>query len=117
MPDLIHLKAPNGVVIGFSLPLHESIEHQWRHGELQRVDADGNPWQGDETVPGEPGEDESPDGDAEPVRPRGNAHVSKWAAYAVALGACSEDEAADMTRAQLIELTTPPEDKAPDLEG
>ena len=43
-PDLVHLQAPGGTVIGFTLPMGEHIEKQWRAGELVRVHADGSPW-------------------------------------------------------------------------
>lgn len=114
MTALIHLRAPGGAVIGFTGPLHETIAEQWARGELERVHADGSPWQDDEGLPGEPGDDIS---ESAPVRPRGNAHVSKWQAYAVAIGACTPDEAQGMTRAELIGLATPPEEKPPDPEG
>lgn len=111
MADLIYLKAHSGVVIGMTLPLHEAIEHQWKTGELERVSEDGSPWQENENLPGEPS------GDGEPARPRESAHKREWQAHAVALGACTEEEAQGMTRAQLIDLTTPPEEKPPDPEG
>ena len=33
-PFLVYLQAPGGTVIGFSLPLSEHTEKQWRAGEL-----------------------------------------------------------------------------------
>src|ERR1700722_18563167 len=44
---MIHLRGPQGMVIDLSLPLHETITEQWRNGELERVTADGSPWEGD----------------------------------------------------------------------
>ncbi|HLK78607.1 MAG TPA: hypothetical protein VKU77_33775 [Streptosporangiaceae bacterium] len=107
---LLHLRAPSGVVIGFSLPLHEAIDGQWRRGELQRVTGDGSPWEGDEydlgdgpDVPGDPGKPGTP------PRPDGNAPKRDWQAYAAAVGAVSAEEAGKLTRAELITRCTPPE--------
>ena len=119
MPEWIHLKAPNGTVIAMTLPLHVTIEQQWQRGELQQVNADGTPWTGvleavePEAPPADDSDGESSDGlelplDS-PVRPKDSAHKAAWQAHAVALGVCTEEEAAGATRAQLIEITTPPE--------
>lgn len=113
--DKVYLKAPNSVVIGFSLPLHDTIAEQWKLGHLQRVTEDGGPWEGDPfdlggtpaTVPA--AEDPNGTEDAEPVRPADGAPVKAWREYAAALGACSEEEAAGMSRGDLIKLCTPPE--------
>ena len=85
MTDRIRLRAASGIVIDFTLPLHESITHQWRNGELQR------------------------DEDDDPVRPADSAPKKAWQDYAVAVGALSGEEAAGMTRQQLIDASTPPE--------
>jgi hypothetical protein len=126
-PGLVHLVAEGGAVIGFTLPLSEHVEKQWRAGELVRVHEDGSEWDEDQDDPAalaavdEPASEEpaEPDGDADgvPVRPRDSAHRRHWIAYAVALGACSQDEADGMTRAQLVELVTPPEERPPDPEA
>jgi hypothetical protein len=122
----LHLKAPNSVVIDFSLPLHESITHQWKTGDLQRVTAEGEPWPGDqydlsdllgteaaegtqEPETGGDGQEPDPDRTAEPVRPAVSAPKRDWQAYATALGACSADEATGMTRDALVKLCTPSE--------
>ena len=117
MSEWIHFKAPNGSVIGMTLPLHATIEQQWQRGELLQVNEDGTQW----TAPDGLGDGaESSDGDGPvpeaPVRPRDSAHKREWQAHAVALGLCTEEEAGAATRAQLIELTTPPELKPPDPE-
>jgi hypothetical protein len=126
VPDLVHLAADGGVAIGFTLPLPEHVEKQWRAGELARVREDGTPWDEAEddpdTLAGDPsGEDSAePGGDAAegaPARPRDSAHRRHWQAYAVALGACTEEDAAGMTKAQLMELVTPPEEQPPDPEA
>lgn len=125
-PDLVHLAAEGGAVIGFTLPLAEHVEKQWRAGELVRVHEDGSAWDEEWDDPDvlaaasdpagvEPAE---PDGEPSlPVRPRDSAHRRHWQAYAVAIGACSEGEADGMTKAALVELVTPPEERAADPEG
>lgn len=135
----IRLRAPSGVHIDYTLPLHETIHHAWRKGELSRVDDDGLPWEGDqydlasaygrdaadEGDDGEPGQFERADGInghvgplaadvaasgvEQPERPLDTAPKKAWVDFAVAIGAKDADEAGDMTRAQLIELCTPPE--------
>jgi len=126
-PDLVHLVADGGAVIGFTLPLPEHVEKQWSAGELVRVHADGSLWDEAEDEPdalagtsdpagtgtAEPGGDDP--GDV-PVRPRDSAHRRHWQAYAVALGACTQEDADGMTKAKLVELVTPPEEQPPDPE-
>jgi hypothetical protein len=128
-PDLVHLAADGGAVIGFTLPLPEHVEKQWTAGELTRVREDGVPWDEAEDEPdalaatsdpasggvsAEPGGDDP--GDV-PVRPRDSAHRRHWQAYAVELGAATEDEVDSLTKAQLVELVTPPEELPPDPEA
>ncbi|WP_042400190.1 hypothetical protein [Streptacidiphilus carbonis] len=115
MTELIHFKAPSGHVIAMTLPLHSTIEQQWEHGDLQRVAEDGSPWveavEVAEVVEGPSG---APAGDVEaPVRPKAAAKIAEWQEFAVAIGACTADEAAGLTKAQLVELTTPPEMQPP----
>jgi hypothetical protein len=126
-PDLVHLAADGGAVIGFTLPLPEHVEKQWTAGELTRVREDGVPWDEAEDEPdalaatsdpaggvsAEPGGDDP--GDV-PVRPRDSAHRRHWQAYAVALG-CPEEEAAAMTKAEAVAWVTPPEELPPDPEA
>jgi hypothetical protein len=121
MPDL-WLK--EGHVVGMDLPLGEVIESRWRNGDLQRVNEDGSPWSdGDEfailarddpagpsPAAADPAATITSDVQA-PARPPGNAPRRAWAAYAVALGACTEDVASTLTRAELIDAVTAPEDK------
>jgi hypothetical protein len=125
---LVHLVAEGGAVIGFTLPLSEHIEKQWRAGELVRVCEDGTPWDEEWDDPDALAETSDPAGvdsaepggdDVEgvPARPRDSAHRRHWQAYAVALGACTQDEADGMTKAALVELVTPPEEKAADPEA
>lgn len=119
MADLVHLRAPNGHVIGMTLPLHPAIEKQWRQGELTRVQADGGPWDESTDDPDAlggvaPGPAIEPEG---PLRPATGAHKRHWHEYAVAVGACSDEEAGQMTKAALVDLVTPPEEKPAGPEG
>ena len=129
LPDVprIRLRAPSGVHIDYTLPLHEAIHSAWRKGEMQRVDDDGAPWPGDQydvsgvydrqredreaaDGAGTGAEDSAPaGGGGEPVRPADSAPKQAWQDYAAALGACSAEEAAGMSRGDLIKLCTPPE--------
>lgn len=110
MTDWIHFKAPGGHVIAMTLPLHSTIEQQWEHGDLQRVNADGSPW-------GDPVAEVALSSAVEaPPRPKPTAKVADWQEYAVAIGAASPEAAAGMTKAQLVELTTPPEMRPADPE-
>jgi hypothetical protein len=106
----VRLQAPTGVVIDYTLPLHETIDQQWRKGELSRVDEDGILWEGDQyDVSGVRSEPATAGADGEPVRPADGAPKKAWQDYAVATRACSAEEAAGMTRADLIAKCTPPE--------
>jgi hypothetical protein len=106
-----------GHVIAFTLPLHETVDQQWRNGELQRVNEDGSPFEGDQydlagmyDLPPE----DPPAGppDRAPARPADNAPLKAWQEYAVAVGACTAEEAVAMTRPDLISKCTPPEMKS-----
>lgn len=123
---LVHLVADGGAVIGFTLPLSEHVEKQWRAGELVRVREDGTEWDEAQDDPDALAEMSDPAGGVSaepggdvctlPARPRDSAHRRHWQAYAVELGACDEEQAAAMTKAQLVELVTPPEERPPDPE-
>jgi len=126
---MIYLK--EGHVCGMVLPLHPDIEARWRNGQLTRVQPDGSPWQdsdgdpfavlpgaapaGDGTHIAERSDNDDnqqqpdPAGSSQPPRPKGNAPRPEWAAYAVALGVTTAEQAAMMTRDELKTLVTPPE--------
>lgn len=104
-------------VVKMTLPLHPTIQKAWVAGKLTRVNEDGTPYQGDHyELPGKAGRAAPPppgDGDDDALeRPRPNASRATWAHYAVAIGACTEDEASQLPRDQLIILATAPEDQA-----
>lgn len=113
-PEMIYLR--EGHVCGFTLPLPPNVMERWRAGHLQRVNEDGSTWQGDHfALPGAPTEALAGAADGEgPVRPKRSASRIAWAAYAVELGACTEEQAEKLSRDDLIELTTPPEEKPGD---
>jgi hypothetical protein len=115
MADWIHFQTPAGHVIGMTLPLHESIEHQWEHGDLHRVNEDGSPW--DELAVGDRPQPAADDDPSEaPARPKAAANKTEWQDHAVALGACTAEDAAGLTKAELVALTTPQEMLPPDPE-
>ena len=102
-------------VVEMTLPLHPTIQKAWVAGKLTRVTEDGSPYEGDHyELPGKSGRAAPPppgsDGDV-PERPKTSASRATWAHYAAEVGACTEDEAAQLTRDQLIDLATAPEDK------
>jgi hypothetical protein len=110
-----------GHVCGFTLPLPVNVMERWRAGHLIRVNEDGSTFQGphyvlpDGTAAAEteaPADDDAVSTLNAPARPKKNASRIEWAAYAIALGACSGDAADGMSRDELIDLTTPPEEKA-----
>ena len=78
--------------------------------EVEPVDA-GDPPADD---PDDQGADDDPDGDSDPdsgdpddgevKRPRKAGPVDEWRAYAVAKGIVKSDDAAELTKAELIEL-------------
>lgn len=124
----LYLKAPSGHIIGFTLPLHWTIENQLRDGNLLRVAADGSPYEEEPAAAPETPESggsapaaagDGPGGGscaAAPARPRLNASKAAWARHAAALGLVTAEEADGLPRAALIELTTPPEMQPADPE-
>jgi len=118
-PPMVWLRG--GHISGHTVPVNPNVMDRWRAGHLQRVTEDGRTWPGDPwLMPGDeapaPAADVEGDGASGPERPKKSATKFAWASYAVALGACTEDDVEKLTRDQLIELTTAPEDK-PDVPG
>lgn len=127
-PPAVHLRAPSGHVIRFTLPMHEAISTQWRNGELQRVNEDGSSFEGDQydltgIYDGAPDEAPAPVSAAAaatpagPTRPADSAPLKAWQDYAVAIKACTPTEAAALTRPDLVAKCTPPEMKPAALKG
>jgi hypothetical protein len=125
MPELIYLRefpgaheVDRGHVVGMTMPLQEGIRKRWDAGELHRVTETGERWPEGNVLPGEerqPEPEPEPEAEAdecqataadedpftEPVRPRGNARKEEWVAYAVALGAMTEEEASAMSQGEI----------------
>jgi hypothetical protein len=113
-----------GHVCGFTLPLPPNVEERWRAGRLIRVNEDGSTYQGPHYLLPD-GTEAAADatgaaaaavnGDGTepqllPDRPAKNASRMRWADYAVALEACTQEQADEMNRDELIKLVIPPEE-------
>lgn len=106
----IHVRGEGGSVIAMDLPLPSTIQKRLDAGLIQRVNADGSPYTGvqapavgpvsaGDDVPGTPG----------PVRadrPAVNAPKGDWIAYVAKSGLLSAEDAANYTKADLIDLTS-----------
>jgi hypothetical protein len=107
------VRGENGHLLLFNrdkLPL--GIQHRLDRGDLQRVNADGSRWTGDDE---DDGGEELPPGpaDAPPLPKKGDTR-QVWQDFAVAQG-LPLDEAAHMSKTELIEALTGPQ-KRPDGE-
>ncbi|MCY0961567.1 hypothetical protein [Streptomyces sp. H27-H5] len=107
MVETIHVRGEGGAVIAMDLPLPEAIAERYASGLLVRVNADGSP----HTPTREPADvDPGPgtgDGTApDPSRPAVNAPKADWIAHVVRRGLLSADDAANYTKADLIDLAS-----------
>lgn len=98
----------NGTLQVFDVPLPLGIESRLDKGDLVRVNEDGTPWR-------EPGEEvlEPPLGDLPPDAPplpKKTENRAVWTEFAVSQG-MDREEAASMTKAELIDRFTPPADE------
>jgi hypothetical protein len=84
----------------------------WASRTSPEPTAPASPDEGDDGA----GSDDNGGGDQQPElkRPRKNGARQAWADYAVALGACTAEEAAGLSREQLIDLCVPQEEKPSD---
>ncbi len=80
MSDLVYVKGPNGLVIGYPKSVADGLV---RHPDHKKVDAP-------KAVEPAPAADEPVDPDAAPA-PAGNASKDDWYAYALANGKTSAD--------------------------
>ncbi|GGV13611.1 hypothetical protein [Streptomyces spectabilis] len=105
MAETIYLRGEGGGIHAMDLPLHESIQQRLERGQLRRVNADGSPLAA-EQAPAGPADDSTPDADpaAPSGRPPVNAPKADWISYIVAQGQLSFDDAANLTKADLIDL-------------
>lgn len=109
MAETIHVRGEGGVIFAMDLPLPEGIAERYERGLIVRVNADGSPYAGapSSTPPPAP---ESPPGDpvTEPVdvagRPAVNANKSEWIDFVVRKGLLSAEDAANYTKADLIDM-------------
>lgn len=118
MAETIHVRGEGGHIFAMDLPLSEGIAERYERGLLVRVNADGSPYAGapasapapePQSPPADPGTEPA---DPEPVpadvagRPAVNAAKSEWQAYVVARGLASAEDAANYTKADLIDLAS-----------
>ncbi|MFZ3494619.1 hypothetical protein ACODT5_15570 [Streptomyces sp. 5.8] len=104
MAETIYLRGEGGAIHAMDLPLHESIADRYARGQLVRVHQDGSPFTEGLTAraPAESG-DEPPA--PEPAgRPAQAAPKAEWIAYVVGQGHLSAEDAANLTKADLIDL-------------
>lgn len=108
--ETIYVRGEGGGIHAMDLPLPEPIEDRLARGLLRRVNEDGSPYMGADMDPdapavvedgGDPAVHPSPDG-----RPPQAAPKSEWIAYVVRLGKLSAEDAANYTKADLIDLAT-----------
>lgn len=119
MAETIYVRGEGGAVIAMDLPLPEAIAERYERGQLQRVNSDGSPYAptqappepdpgtgGDQDADGGDGADEQ---DAPPApeagRPPINAPKATWIAHVVRRGLLSADDAANYSKADLIDMT------------
>jgi hypothetical protein len=107
--ETISVLGEGGGIHAMDLPLPEPIQDRLTRGMLRRVNEDGSPYMGgadtdtDAVVEdgGDPAAPPSPDG-----RPPQAAPKSEWIGYVVRLGKLSAEDAANYTKADLIDLAT-----------
>ena len=105
MAEQMFIMGENGSLQVFDVPLPLGIQHRLDKGDLVRVNEDGTPW----IAPGEPVV-EPPRGDLPPDAPplpKKTDNRAVWTEFAVSQG-LDREEAASMTKAELIERFTPP---------
>lgn len=102
------VRGENGTLQVFDVPLPLGIQSRLDKGDLLRVNEDGTPWR-------EPGESvvEPPHGDLPPDAPplpKKTEQRAVWTEFAVSQG-MEREEAAAMTKAELIDRFTPSTDE------
>lgn len=107
--ETIHVRGEGGAVIEMALPLPEGIADRYARGLLKRVNADGSPYTGpaaqETPTPGSDGdEDQEPQVPTGGERPPQAAPKAEWIAYVVRTGRLSAEDAANYTKADLIEI-------------
>lgn len=108
MAEQMWVRGENGSLQVFDVPLPLGIESRLNTGDLVRVNEDGTPWH----EPGEPVV-EPPRGDLPPDAPplpKKTENRAVWTEFAVSQG-MDREEAAAMTKAELIDRFTPSADE------
>lgn len=115
MAETIYVRGEGGAIIAMDLPLPESIAERYERGLLARVHSDGSPFVGEPVRtkaadPGDPDTPEDPGGSdltaGRSPRPAVNASKSEWIAHVVAQGQLSAEDAANYTKADLIDMVS-----------
>ncbi|AWL39669.1 MULTISPECIES: hypothetical protein [unclassified Streptomyces] len=108
MAETIHVRGEGGAILTMDLPLPEGIAERYERGLLPRVNADGTPYagapaavEGDDAGPGQGGSDLTA---GRVPRPAVNASKAEWIAFVVGQGHVSAEDAANYTKADLIEM-------------
>jgi hypothetical protein len=116
MAETIHVRGEGGHVFAMDLPLSEGIAERYERGLLVRVNKDGSPYAGapaSAPLPDPQSPPEDPDtapAGTEPTtvdvagRPAVNAAKSEWIDFVVRKGLLSAEDAANYTKADLIEM-------------
>ncbi|MYS34928.1 hypothetical protein K388_01927 [Streptomyces sp. KhCrAH-43] len=116
MAETIHVRGEGGAIFAMDLPLPEGIADRYERGLLVRVNADGSPYAGPpasappapprapDTPPADPVDEPGPVDTA--GRPAVNAAKSEWIAYVVSRGLLSAEDAANYTKADLIDMAS-----------
>ncbi|MEU6944290.1 hypothetical protein ABZ957_03445 [Streptomyces sp. NPDC046316] len=112
MAETIHVRGEGGAVFAMDLPLPEGIQQRCDSGLLQRVNADGSPYTGASAPQAPPDPVSDPQSEpetpapADAERPAVNAPKADWIAYVVKRGQLSADDAANYTKADLIDMVS-----------
>jgi hypothetical protein len=92
MGESIHVLGEGGSVFTMDLPLPESIVQRLDTGQLRRVNADGSTFQ-----------EKEPEAEARTARPSQSEPKAAWIGYAVTVLGLSHDDAAALTKQDLID--------------
>ncbi|MEU6295013.1 hypothetical protein [Streptomyces erythrochromogenes] len=124
MAETIYVRGEGGAIIAMDLPLPEGIAERYERGQLARVHSDGSPYTPAAPRPQTPSPPVPDDADGDPTaggtgpdpaavpdshrgaRPGINAPKAEWIAFVVASGLHSAEEAANYTKADLIDMVS-----------
>ncbi|WP_327376203.1 hypothetical protein OG393_20990 [Streptomyces sp. NBC_01216] len=107
MADTIHVRGEGGAVIAMDLPLPEAIQQRLDRGLIQRVDADGTSLGVPASVSAEEPSDRADEQQAAAPaadRPALAAPKADWITHVVRRGLLSAEDAANYTKADLIDM-------------